>query len=416
FNERKASATKASPKPTSMANNGPVQSLFSSNSSQTSLSSPDKSTTRQTPGLMNQHQPHATPTPSFNVNTTPTNKTSRTLMKGAKGSALLNKESSSGSQIPICYSCGIVIRGPFITAIGRTWCVDHFRCSKCTINLTECGFVEEKGKLYCELDFEKYLAPKCHKCHQAILKECCHALDKSWHPDCFVCTNCKKSISTGSFHVENGQPYCLEDFRRMFQSKCSNCDFAIEPGDPYVEVESLNGTYHVECFNCSICQTSLEGQLFIVKNNPSTLKALLDKSNLNEKEGHHSPSKLPNWLHVNGVSVDHPNNSHFYHSYQNQSYRATNGKQQTNTGGQGIYATTLMLLDQPDSIPVTNGTNNIMDMDPTPLDLLSQQHLEYPRQQYYSTQHKLLENTDIPKKMFIDRQIKKAKSLPGLLK
>ena len=31
-------------------------------------------------------------------------------------------------------------------------------------------------------------------------------------------------------------------------------------------------------------------------------------------------------------------------------------------------------------------------------------------------QHHKLENIDVPKRIFVDRQIKKAKSLPGLIK
>ncbi len=62
------------------------------------------------------------------------------------------------------------IRGPFISAIGHSYCVDHFTCSNCSINLIDCGFVEENGKLYCENDFEQYLAPFCAKCSQKILK------------------------------------------------------------------------------------------------------------------------------------------------------------------------------------------------------------------------------------------------------
>ncbi len=37
----------------------------------------------------------------------------------------------------------------------------------------------------------------------------------------------------------------------MFQAKCTSCDFPIEPGDKYLE--AMGGTYHVECFNCSVC-------------------------------------------------------------------------------------------------------------------------------------------------------------------
>jgi hypothetical protein len=61
-------------------------------------------------------------------------------------------------------------RGPFISAIGRCYCVDHFTCSHCSTDLVDCGFIEENGKLYCENDFEQYLAPNCAKCSQKILK------------------------------------------------------------------------------------------------------------------------------------------------------------------------------------------------------------------------------------------------------
>ncbi len=105
-------------------------------------------------------------------------------MKGSKGSASLNRNENA-NQTATCYTCGITIRyilrwllvhilfinrGPYISAIGRCYCVDHFTCSKCSVNLIECGFVEENGKLYCESDFEQFLAPHCAKCSQSILK------------------------------------------------------------------------------------------------------------------------------------------------------------------------------------------------------------------------------------------------------
>jgi hypothetical protein len=61
-------------------------------------------------------------------------------------------------------------RGPYISAMGHCFCVNHFICSNCSMNLIDCGFVEENGKLYCEHDFEQFLAPHCTKCSQAVLK------------------------------------------------------------------------------------------------------------------------------------------------------------------------------------------------------------------------------------------------------
>lgn len=61
-------------------------------------------------------------------------------------------------------------RGPFITALGKIWCPDHFVCvsQDCRRPLQDIGFVEEKGELYCEYCFEKYLAPPCNNCNAKI--------------------------------------------------------------------------------------------------------------------------------------------------------------------------------------------------------------------------------------------------------
>lgn len=61
-------------------------------------------------------------------------------------------------------------RGPFITALGKIWCPEHFICTneKCKRPLQDIGFVEEDNGLYCEYCFEQYLAPVCNKCSKKI--------------------------------------------------------------------------------------------------------------------------------------------------------------------------------------------------------------------------------------------------------
>ena len=64
-----------------------------------------------------------------------------------------------------------VCRGPFVTALGKCWCPDHFICAnpQCGTKLIDIGFVEEGSCLYCERDYEKYMAPHCNKCSSAIM-------------------------------------------------------------------------------------------------------------------------------------------------------------------------------------------------------------------------------------------------------
>ncbi|KAL8579422.1 hypothetical protein ACOMHN_026787 [Nucella lapillus] len=184
--------------------------------------------------------------------------------RGRVGEAVTNPGGGPG-RIPVCSGCSGPIRGPFVTAMGNCWCPDHFVCAnaQCGVKLIDIGFVEEGGNLYCERDYERYLAPHCKKCNNTILGECVNALQSTWHPDCFLCSHCKLPIGGNQFHIEDGKPFCEKDWAAMFQTMCASCDFPIEPGDRWVEAMGKN--FHAECFNCATCQVSLEGQPFVAK-------------------------------------------------------------------------------------------------------------------------------------------------------
>ncbi|XP_056018516.1 PDZ and LIM domain protein Zasp-like isoform X4 [Ostrea edulis] len=198
----------------------------------------------------------------------PRNPTGVNAVRVKKGEATIFKsgETAPGiSRIPVCASCNISIRGPFVVAMGKTWCPDHFVCQnpKCGQKLLDIGFVEEGGFLYCEKDYEQYFAPTCTKCGKPIVGECVNALQKTYHPNCFLCYQCKQPIGGNQFHLEDGNPYCENDWRQMFQTMCKGCDFPIEPGDHWVE--AMGNNFHSECFNCSTCGINLEGQPFYAK-------------------------------------------------------------------------------------------------------------------------------------------------------
>jgi len=183
--------------------------------------------------------------------------------RGALGSHLMNM--ANPNHIPTCNTCHQCIRGPFISAVGRTFCPSHFVCQhpSCGINLETCGFVEEDGKLYCEKDFQQYFAPTCFKCKSTIMGECCNALEKSFHPECFTCTHCKTKLGSGTFHIEDGQPYCPKCFQNLFAQKCAGCDFPIEAGDQFFD--AINQLWHCECFTCQTCHVQLKASGFCVK-------------------------------------------------------------------------------------------------------------------------------------------------------
>ena len=56
-------------------------------------------------------------------------------------------------------------------ALDKSWCPGCFNCANpnCRCPLIDVGFVEEGGQLYCEKDYEQFMAPRCAKCGQPIV-------------------------------------------------------------------------------------------------------------------------------------------------------------------------------------------------------------------------------------------------------
>ncbi|XP_063839482.1 PDZ and LIM domain protein Zasp isoform X4 [Ostrinia nubilalis] len=203
--------------------------------------------------------------PSSSVGAAARGKTFGVSSAPKRGRGVLNKAALPGSRVPLCASCNGNIRGPFITALGRIWCPEHFICvnATCRRPLQDIGFVEENGQLYCEYCFEQYIAPACDKCHAKIKGDCLNAIGKHFHPECFNCVYCGKLFGNNPFFLEDGLPYCESDWNELFTTKCFACGFPVEAGDRWVE--ALNNNYHSQCFNCTVCKKNLEGQSFFAK-------------------------------------------------------------------------------------------------------------------------------------------------------
>ncbi|XP_061881816.1 PDZ and LIM domain protein 5a isoform X2 [Entelurus aequoreus] len=169
----------------------------------------------------------------------------------------------AGTRTPMCAHCNMVIRGPFLVAMGKSWHKEEFNCVHCHTSLADIGFVEEQGCVYCEHCYEDFFAPTCSRCQAKILGEVINALKQAWHGHCFLCAACQRPIGNNTFHLEDGEPYCEQDFYSLFGTGCHGCEFPIEAGDKFLE--ALGYTWHDTCFVCAVCCTTLEGQTFFSK-------------------------------------------------------------------------------------------------------------------------------------------------------
>ncbi|XP_022103730.1 leupaxin-like isoform X2 [Acanthaster planci] len=149
-----------------------------------------------------------------------------------------------------CAACTKQIIGQIVTALGRTWHPEHFVCCHCETELGAKSFFERDGKPYCETDYHNIFAPRCAYCDGPILDSCVTALDKTWHPEHFFCAQCGQPFGDNGFHENNNKVYCRDDYFSMFAPKCSGCQNAIM--DNYIT--ALSGHWHPQCFVCWECR------------------------------------------------------------------------------------------------------------------------------------------------------------------
>lgn len=135
----------------------------------------------------------------------------------------------------ICSQCGKPIAGKGMQTLGKFWHIECFVCAKCSQPMQSGEFVEVCGRSFCpscattalESPESSGQVPQntqsieeegegdpliiCAKCSGIIGEQdssgFIEALNKTWHPDCFVCGKCSASLAQG-YALHNGIPLC----------------------------------------------------------------------------------------------------------------------------------------------------------------------------------------------------------------
>uniref|UniRef100_A0AAR5Q693 LIM zinc-binding domain-containing protein n=1 Tax=Dendroctonus ponderosae TaxID=77166 RepID=A0AAR5Q693_DENPD len=170
----------------------------------------------------------------------------------------MSRQGVNTSQKGCCSACEKPIVGQVITALGKTWHPEHFTCAHCTQELGTRNFFEREGKPYCEPDYHNLFSPRCAYCNGPILDKCVTALEKTWHMDHFFCAQCGKQFGEDGFHEREGKPYCRDDYFDMFAPKCGACNRAIMEN----YISALNTQWHPDCFVCRDCRQPFIGGSF----------------------------------------------------------------------------------------------------------------------------------------------------------
>ncbi|XP_047527436.1 paxillin isoform X2 [Vanessa atalanta] len=169
--------------------------------------------------------------------------------------------SRQGVQTPqkgCCNACEKPIVGQVITALGRTWHPEHFTCAHCNQELGTRNFFERDSRPYCEPDYHNLFSPRCAYCNGPILDKCVTALEKTWHTEHFFCAQCGQQFGEEGFHERDGKPYCRADYFDMFAPKCGGCNKPIMEN----YISALNTQWHPDCFVCKECREPFHGGSF----------------------------------------------------------------------------------------------------------------------------------------------------------
>ncbi|KAI0244308.1 Rho-type GTPase activating protein Rga1 [Massospora cicadina] len=91
----------------------------------------------------------------------------------------------------VCHTCKKFIQGPFITACGKKYHVDHFTCTECrTVFGKNDSYYEHDGRVLCHYHYSLIAAAKCTGCSVPIISKFVESkknnLNERWHPECYM--------------------------------------------------------------------------------------------------------------------------------------------------------------------------------------------------------------------------------------
>lgn len=193
-----------------------------------------------------------------------------------------------------CASCGenVVGEGTGCTAMDQVFHVDCFVCMTCSTKLRGKPFYAVEKKAYCEPCYINTLET-CTICSKPIMERILRATGKAYHPHCFTCVVCHRSLDGIPFTVDaSNHIHCIEDFHKKFAPRCCVCSEPIMPApgqEETVRIVALDRDFHVQCYRCEDCGSllsegdnqgcyPLDGHVLCKNCNTSRIQALTAKA------------------------------------------------------------------------------------------------------------------------------------------
>nr|XP_025849763.1 actin-binding LIM protein 1 isoform X13 [Vulpes vulpes] len=165
-----------------------------------------------------------------------------------------------------CHKCGEPCKGEVLRVQTRHFHIKCFTCKVCGCDLAQGGFFIKNGEYLCTLDYQRMYGTRCHGCGEFVEGEVVTALGKTYHPNCFACTICKRPFPPGDRVTFNGrdclcqlcaQPMSSSPKEASCSSNCAGCGRDIKNGQALLALEKQ---WHLGCFKCKSCGKVLTGE------------------------------------------------------------------------------------------------------------------------------------------------------------
>ncbi|XP_036078009.1 actin-binding LIM protein 1 isoform X17 [Rousettus aegyptiacus] len=165
-----------------------------------------------------------------------------------------------------CHKCGEPCKGEVLRVQTKHFHIKCFTCKVCGCDLAQGGFFIKNGEYLCTLDYQRMYGTRCHGCGEFVEGEVVTALGKTYHPNCFACTICKRPFPPGDRVTFNGrdclcqlcaQPMSASPKEASCSSNCAGCGRDIKNGQALLALEKQ---WHLGCFKCRSCGKVLTGE------------------------------------------------------------------------------------------------------------------------------------------------------------
>uniref|UniRef100_A0A8C6SEH0 Actin binding LIM protein family member 3 n=1 Tax=Neogobius melanostomus TaxID=47308 RepID=A0A8C6SEH0_9GOBI len=167
----------------------------------------------------------------------------------------------------VCARCGEVCRGEVVRVKSSHFHVHCFTCQVCGCDLVQSGFFHHSGEYICTEDYQRLYGTQCDSCEQYISGEVVSALGRTYHPQCFVCSLCRRPFPIGDRVTFCGKKcICQQCSQSLSANKpvkvhgpsyCAGCGGAIKQGQSLLALERQ---WHVSCFKCRTCGCALTAE------------------------------------------------------------------------------------------------------------------------------------------------------------